>query len=77
MNKHRPNWLALRLLIIALLAGLFIVHQQVAVLWVRELLQAGVVVIGFGLVGLWLHANASALEAEEARRKKERGINSV
>lgn len=70
-NEGKPTWWKLNILIVAMLALLFLITTAHVPLFAEELLQIGVIVLGFALVGGWVYANADVLEAE-ARRKQAR-----
>jgi len=70
-EKSKPSWWLLDGVVAGTLLGLVAVQWAVPSPLVRQLLQVAAVVLGYGLMVMWLRANASALEAEEWRREND------
>lgn len=70
MKKERkPTWWKLSSLMIALLAVLFLASTAQVSPFTRQLLEIGVIIIGYVLIGVWVYTNAAALEAEAQRKR--------
>ncbi len=63
-NNTRPKWRFLNL-IVALAVGLLALdaHAHLSQLG-HEAAEIGIVLVVFGLIGLWLHSNAEAIRNE-------------
>lgn len=73
MNKERkPRYWLLDALLLAMMVLLYLVMQANISSTGKQLLEIGMVVLGSGLMGLWIYANADALEADEQRKREQR-----
>ena len=70
-EKSKPSWWLLDGVVAGTLLGLVAVQWAVPSPLVRQLLQVAAVVLGYGLMVLWLRANASALDTEQWQREKD------
>ena len=70
-DKFKPSWWLLDGVVVGIILGLLAVQWAVPSPLVRQLLQVAAVVLGYGLMVLWLRANASALDTEQWRREKD------
>lgn len=70
MKKERkPTWWKLNCLMIAALAVSFLITTAHVSPFAQKLLEIGVIVLGYALVGGWIYTNADALEAEAKRKQ--------
>jgi hypothetical protein len=70
-RERKPSWWKLNCLMLVILAVLFLITVADLSRLARQLLEAGVVVAGYGMVGAWVYGNADELEAEAQRKKVE------
>ena len=70
-EKSKPSWWLLDGVVAGTLLGLVAVQWAVPSPLVRQLLQVAAVVLGYGLMVIWLRTNASALDTVQWRREKD------
>jgi len=71
-RNRRPRWSMLNLIVLAALGGLVLEHNLHLTPTGHKIALFLIVVIIYGLIGLWVKSNATALEdldAEEYRRQ--------
>jgi hypothetical protein len=68
-RNTRPRWWLLYVIAALLVTVVGLVELSVDSLRLREILEALVVMAGFGLIGVWLRGNRIALELEQGRRR--------
>ncbi len=67
-NNTRPKWRLLNLIVV-LAFGLLALDARVHLSQIgHEAAEIGIVLVIFGLIGLWLHANAEAIRGEPWNR---------
>ncbi len=64
-QRNKPNWW-LVVLTVPLMIGLLLLQSRLqAAPEVHRIMEFGIVVVGFGLMAMWVSANEGALENEE------------
>lgn len=68
-NNTRPKWRLLNLIVV-LAFGLLALGARADLSQLgHEAAEIGIVLVVFGLIGLWLHANAAAISIESRDRR--------
>ncbi|HEX2437579.1 MAG TPA: hypothetical protein VHT71_04655 [Methylomirabilota bacterium] len=68
-RNSRPRWWLIYVITALLVAAVGLVETSVEGERLREILESLAVVVGFGLIGVWLRRNRIALELEQGRRR--------
>ncbi len=69
-RKFKPNWWLLYLTVPLMIGLLFLEGHLQASPQVHRIMEFGIVVIGFGLMAMWVRANEGALVNEEMDRER-------
>lgn len=73
-QKHnRPAWWVLDLLVLLMVASLLGVHYLFLSKAEEGLLQVIILLVFYGLIALWLHANSAAIQHDQHRSRDEAG----
>lgn len=71
-HKHnRPAWWVLDLLVLLMVASLLGVHYLFLSKAGEDLLQVIILLVFYGLIALWLHANSAAIRHNRRRSRDE------
>ncbi len=67
---NKPSWWLLYLTVPLMIGALLVESQLDASVEVHRVMEFGIVVVGFGLMWLWVHANESALVYQEYEKQQ-------